>query len=102
MTASAEPKQEIIKREKDGLDVREDLSGYATLGHSAITDGDYERFKWYGIYQQRPKGSGNFMLRIKIPGGQLSLSQLRGIGELSRRFGRNTAAITTRQNIQIY
>jgi sulfite reductase beta subunit-like hemoprotein len=102
MTGQIEPRQEVIKREKDGLDVWEDFSRYAKLGHAAISDGDYERFKWYGLYQQRPRGSGHFMLRIRIPGGRLTIPQLRGIGELSRRWGRNTAAITTRQNIQIY
>ena len=41
-----------------------------------------------------------FMLRIGIPNGILSSHQLRTIGGLTRKYARNLADITTRQNIQ--
>ena len=63
-----EPKQERIKREKDGLDVWDDLVRYARMDYDAIPDDEFERFKWYGVYRQRPN-DGYFMIRIKIPGG---------------------------------
>ena len=43
-----------------------------------------------------------FMLRIRIDGGQLDESQLRVIGDVSRRFARGTADLTDRQNIQLH
>ena len=43
-----------------------------------------------------------FMLRVRIDGGALSTEQLRVIGEVSRDFGRDTADLTDRQNIQLH
>ena len=95
-------RQEAIKRAKDGLDVWDDIFRYAKLGHEAIEPDDLERLKWYGLYRQRPRDSGLFMLRLKIPAGQLSSTQLRVIGELARRYSHNVADITTRQDIQLH
>lgn len=97
-----EPKQEALKREKDGLDVWDDIFRYAETGHEAIEDGDYERLKWYGIYQQRPKGSGYFMLRVKVPAGQMTPLKLRAIGQMAQKYARNVADVTTRQDIQLH
>ena len=55
------------------------------------------RFQWYGLYHDKPK-VGYFMMRIKIPAGILTPAQLRVIGELSDRFGRDYGELTTRQN----
>jgi sulfite reductase (ferredoxin) len=43
-----------------------------------------------------------FMLRIRIPGGQLTSEQLRTIAGISERFGRDVADVTDRQNIQLH
>jgi sulfite reductase beta subunit-like hemoprotein len=95
-------KAEQMKLDKDGLDVWDDLLRYAQLGYDAIDPADMDRFKWYGIYTQRPKEDGYFMLRIKIPNGILTAAQLEEIGRLSRQFGENLADITTRQDIQYH
>jgi len=95
-------KQEAIKRAKDGLDVWDDIFRYAMMGLEAIEPDDWERFKWYGLYRQRPKEAGLFMLRLKIPAGQLSSMQLRVIGQLAQRYSQNVADITTRQDIQLH
>ena len=42
------------------------------------------------------------MLRVRIDGGQLTTEQLRVIGEISVEFGRDTADLTDRQNIQLH
>src|SRR5579862_3266682 len=78
--------QEQIKRAKDGLDVIHDIYRYAKLGFAAIADDDFERMKWYGVYRQKPKDSGYFMIRTKIPGGQLTATQARKISELTDRY----------------
>ena len=93
---------EEIKRIKDGLDVWDDIHRYAAVGHyAAIDPDDLDRFKWYGIYKQKPN-EGHFMLRVKMPGGALSSTRLRAIGELARRYGRNFGDVTTRQDIQLH
>ncbi len=94
---------EIIKQTKDGFDVLKDLIRYSEQGdYSAIDDDDIsQRFKWFGVYRQKPN-VGNFMLRIKVPGGQLLPHQLRTISELTDRHARGFGDITTRQTIQLH
>lgn len=95
-------KAERIKREKDGLDVWADIERYAKTGFAAIDPDDADRFKWYGLYTQRPAEEGFFMLRVKVPSGILTSAQLATLGRLSQRYGRSTGDITTRQGIQFH
>src|SRR5437868_12646265 len=92
---------EAIKKEKDGLDVWEDVLRYAQTGFDTITPEDFARMRWYGIYQQQPN-VGHFMLRVKIPSGDLSAEQMRAVAEVARDYGNNIADITTRQNFQFH
>jgi ferredoxin-nitrite reductase len=92
---------------------RDVISRYSVEGPDAIytTPGEIERLKWVGLYPQR-QGGDAFMLRIKVPGGQLNADQLREIGVIadafaegpdeSELFGNRYADITTRQDIQIH
>jgi len=96
-------KVEQIKTVKDGFDVLKDLIRYSEAGdYDAIDPDDVaQRFKWFGVYRQKPN-VGHFMLRIKVPGGQLNPAQLRGIAELTDRYARGFGDITTRQTIQLH
>lgn len=94
-------KVEEIKQVKDGLDVWADIPRYAAGEYAAIDADDLERFKWYGIYRQKPN-DGHFMCRIKIPGGQLTATKLRGIGHICNDYGRGFGDISTRQDIQLH
>ena len=94
--------QEQFKQEKNALDVIHDIYRYAKSGFDSIADADFERMKWYGVYRQKPKESGFFMMRTKIPGGQLNGAQARVLSQLSDRFGHGFCDITTRQCIQIH
>lgn len=93
-------KIEQIKAEKDGLDVKDDLYRYSQLGWEAISEGDRERLKWYGVFF-RKRTPGFFMMRIRITNGIASSDQTRVIGEIAERYGRNTLDITTRQQVQL-
>jgi sulfite reductase (ferredoxin) len=42
------------------------------------------------------------MLRVRIDGGQLTTEQLRVIAGISKDFGRDTADLTDRQNVQLH
>ena len=46
------------------------------------------------------KATEFFMMRIGLPNGLLTSHQLRVIGDLTKKYARNLADITTRQNIQ--
>jgi sulfite reductase (ferredoxin) len=110
---------ERAKRDDDGLHVRARIeSKYATHGFRSIDKTDLRsRFRWWGLYTQRRHGIPGgatataepheledefFMMRIRIPGGQLTSEQLRAIAWASERFGRDIADITDRQNIQLH
>jgi sulfite reductase (ferredoxin) len=104
---------ERIKRDDDGLNVRERiLSTYSRQGFSSIWPDDLRsRFRWWGLYTQRIPGARgeleeiedeHFMLRIRIPGGQLTTAQLRAIAWASETFGRDVADVTDRQNVQLH
>lgn len=93
-------KIEEYKQEKDGLDILQDIPRYAAEGWEAITEGDKERLKWAGVFFRR-QTPGHFMMRIRIPNGIATATQLRTIGEISGEFGKGFADITTRQQIQL-
>jgi sulfite reductase (ferredoxin) len=97
-----ENRAERLKREKDGLDVIHDIHRYAQTGFQTIDPDDMDRFKWYGLYTQRPVEDGFFMLRIRVPNGMLSAEQLETIGWLSQTCARSSGDITTRQCIQLH
>lgn len=95
-------KFEIAKIEKDGLDViRTIIEEYADKGYSAIDPDDMSRFKWAGVYEQKPK-EGYFMMRVRINTGILTTAQARTIASIGRDYGRGLIDVTTRQAIQYH
>jgi sulfite reductase beta subunit-like hemoprotein len=94
--------QERMKLEKDGLDVIHDMYRYANTGFATIDAGDFDRMKWYGVYRQKPKDSGYFMMRMKLPGGQINAAQARTVQAIADRFGHGFCDITTRQTFQFH
>jgi ferredoxin-nitrite reductase len=93
-------KIEEYKREKDGLDVLEDLPLYAEEGWEAIPEGDRERLKWAGVFFRR-RTPGHFMMRIRIPNGLSNSAQFHTLGGISKEFGRGFVDLTTRQQVQL-
>jgi sulfite reductase beta subunit-like hemoprotein len=95
-------KNERIKMEKPGPMVWKDVvERYASGGFSSIDEDDFERFKWIGLYQQRPK-EGYFMLRVKLPGGWVTNERLRVMAGITRDYARGFADISTRQAFQMH
>jgi sulfite reductase (ferredoxin) len=108
-------KAERLKREKNPWNAFDEVRAFARAGRtSVLPDWASTYFKWWGIYTQGDgvgatggKGgegltSDYFMMRIGIPNGIVSASQLRAIGALTRKYARNLADITVRQNIQLH
>jgi sulfite reductase (ferredoxin) len=108
-------KAERLKREKNPWNAFDEVRAFARAGRaSVLPDWASTYFKWWGIYTQGDgvgatggKGgegltSDYFMMRIGIPNGIVSASQLRIIGALTRKYARNLADITVRQNIQLH
>ncbi|WP_307454279.1 nitrite/sulfite reductase [Microbacterium sp. SORGH_AS_0344] len=107
------------KQVDDGLAVRGRIENiYAAGGFSSIDPTDlHGRFRVWGLYTQRKPGidggrtatlspeeleDAYFMLRVRIDGGQLTTEQLRVIAGISQEFGRDTADLTDRQNVQLH
>jgi sulfite reductase (ferredoxin) len=110
---------ERTKKDADPLGVRARIENvYAHRGFASIDPADLRgRFRWWGLYTQRKPGIDGgrtailepqdledeyFMLRIRIDGGQLDEAQLRAVAEVSQKYGRDTADVTDRQNIQLH
>jgi sulfite reductase (ferredoxin) len=106
---------ERLKREKNPWEAFDEVRAFARAGRaSVVPEWASTYFKWWGIYTQGDgvgvtggKGgeglvSDYFMMRIGIPNGIVSASQLRVIGSLTRKYARNLADITVRQNIQLH
>ena len=92
---------ERIKQEKPPLEVFPEFERYAREGFDSIHPDDFLRFRWYGLYQQKPN-VGHFMLRIKLPAGQLTAAQMLVVADVAKTYGREFCDITTRQNFQFH
>jgi sulfite reductase (ferredoxin) len=106
---------ERLKRAKNPWEGLEEIRSFARNGFDAIPPewiGTY--FRWWGVYTQGDgagvtggrNGEGKalpcFMVRIRIPNGQLRSQQLRTIANLTQRYAKGIADLTVRQNIQLH
>jgi len=95
-------KMELLKLEKDGLDViRTIIENYAVQGYDAIPEDELNRFKWAGVYEQKPK-EGYFMMRVRINSGIMTSDQARALARIAKDYGRDLVDVTTRQAIQFH
>ncbi len=92
---------ERLKREKAPLGIRDELPALIAQGYESVAEEDIVRLQWWGLYHDKPK-IGTFMLRVKVPAGQLSAAELRTIGEVSNLYGKGVGELSTRQNIQLH
>ena len=106
---------ERLKREKNPWEAFDEVRTFAREGRtSVVPEWASTYFKWWGIYTQgdgvgATGGKGGeglatdwFMMRIGIPNGIISASQLRSIGGITRKYARDLADITVRQNLQLH
>ncbi|MBW4684843.1 MAG: ferredoxin--nitrite reductase [Komarekiella atlantica HA4396-MV6] len=101
-TTTSLNKFEKFKAEKDGLAVKGEIEKFAALGWEAMDETDRDhRLKWVGVFF-RPVTPGKFMMRMRLPNGILTSSQMRALAGVVQRYGDDgNADITTRQNIQL-
>src|SRR2546430_3491116 len=92
---------ERLKQAKAPLGIRDELPALIAMGYESVPEEDVVRLQWWGLYHDKPK-VGTFMLRLKIPSGILPPAKLRAIGEVSNRYGRGDAELSTRQAIQLH
>lgn len=106
---------ERLKLEKNPWEAWDEVRRFAKEGRASVLPewtGLY--FKWWGVYTQGDGlgvtggkgGEGNaseyFMMRIGLPNGLLTSHQVHVIADLTEKYARGVADITTRQNIQLH
>ena len=89
---------EPLSRSSDWEEYRDAFAHYQA--------GDWDDERWtafrlrFGVYGQLQPGVQ--MVRIKIPGGLLSVAVARAIAQANHEFGSGTVHVTTRQDFQMY
>src|SRR6187402_3012336 len=85
----------------DEHDIDEFVDMLGKFERNEISPEDWRRFRLVrGTYGQRQDNVQ--MLRIKIPQGILSGSQMRALADVASRYSRGFCHVTTRQNIQYH
>ena len=91
-------KVETIKALKDPMDVYGRLDEISQAGYAKLSKEDSSYFlKCFGLFD---KGE-DFMLRVRIPGGQLNFEQAVRIGKVAKEFGNDYIDITTRMQVEL-
>ncbi len=91
-------KTKLLKSPKEAFAL---LEHYAREGYDAIAQEDLSYFlKCFGIFD-RPATPKQFMIRVRIPGGQLTNAQALALGAVARDFGKDYIDITTRMQVEL-
>ncbi len=105
----AKVSNETIKAESAGL--RGTINDELANSNSYFTGGAEKILKFHGIYQQEDRDARkadrkadhhSFMLRTRLPGGQLTAEQYLVHDDLATDYGNGTLRITTRQDFQFH
>jgi len=91
-------KVEATKALKSPMDVYAKLEEIASAGYEGLAKEDSTYFlKCFGLFD---KGN-DFMLRVRVPIGQLNNEQAIRIGEVAKKYGDDYIDITTRMQIEL-
>jgi sulfite reductase (ferredoxin) len=105
----AKQSAEQIKAESRGL--RGEIGTELNNNNPYFSDASDKLLKFHGIYQQEDRDARKldrntdhhqFMLRTRLPGGQLTARQYLLLDEIAERYANGTLRITTRQTIQFH
>ena len=91
---------EVLKREKNGLEVTNDIPNYIQDGWESIPVNERDRLKWVGVFY-RKQTPGAFMMRLRMSSGFSNADQFRVIAEITEAHGPGFVDLTTRQQIQL-
>jgi ferredoxin-nitrite reductase len=92
-------KQERWKHEENPLDSWSRLLEHAEE-NKFPNEEDAFRFRYFGMFYVAP-AQNSFMLRCRIPAGELTAAQFQGLADIADECGDGRAAITTRANLQV-
>jgi len=91
-------KVETTKALKMPMEVHAKLANIAAAGYEGLAKEDAAYFlKCFGLFD---KGE-DFMLRVRVPAGQLNYEQTLRIGEVAQKYGNDYIDITTRMQVEL-
>jgi len=91
-------KVETTKALKVPMDMYQKLEEIAAAGYEGLAKEDSAYFlKCFGLFD---KGE-DFMLRVRIPAGQVNNAQAIRIGEVAKKYGNDYIDITTRMQVEL-
>jgi sulfite reductase (ferredoxin) len=94
--------------------LRAPLAEELAAGGARVSEDAYQILKFHGSYQQDDRDQRNarrkageeyaygFMIRLRLPGGDVHPGLWEGLDDLAAAFGRDTLRLTTRQSIQLH
>ncbi|OYV01035.1 MAG: ferredoxin--nitrite reductase, partial [Verrucomicrobiales bacterium VVV1] len=91
--------QEKWKHAEHPLDSWERLLAHANSDKAPNPEDNF-RFRWFGLFHVAPT-QDSFMLRVRVPGGELTSHQLHGLADLATHYGRGELRLTAWQNLLI-
>lgn len=103
---------EALKSSSDFL--RAPLASELAAGGNQVSDDAYQILKFHGSYQQDDRDERNvrrkageeyafgFMIRLRLPGGDVHPGLWNALDDLAGAFGRDTLRLTTRQSVQLH
>src|ERR1041385_2844285 len=91
--------QERWKHDEHPLDGWDRILAHAEAEKFPDAEHTY-RFRNFGLFYVAP-AQNSFMLRCRIPAGELTSLQLKGLADIADDFANSKANITTRSNLQI-
>ncbi len=92
-------KEERWKLDENPLDSWERLLNHSQDNKAPDAEHNY-RFRTHGLFYVAPT-QDSFMIRLRIPAGEISSHQLRGLASIADDLGGNYSHITTRANLQM-
>jgi ferredoxin-nitrite reductase len=91
--------EEQAKRNLNGLNTWDLVLEHARDGRFPKGT-DVFLMKFQGMFYVAPAQDA-FMCRLRVPGGIMTSAQFRGVADLAEKFGRGSADVTTRANLQM-
>ena len=92
-------KPELWKLEQNGLDIWDRLLA-AAESDQLPDEKDTFYFRYHGMFYVGPAQEA-FMLRMRIPAGELTAAQMDGLADVAEEWGGGYLDVTTRANLQI-
>jgi sulfite reductase (ferredoxin) len=113
--AAATPELTAVEVLKAGTNyLRDPLVAEFAAGGTHISEAGYQILKFHGSYQQDDRDVRNdrrragqaydfsFMIRLRLPSGDIHPDLWLALDDLAGRFGRDTIRLTTRQSVQLH